>query len=395
MRFKVEGAWPTNCSTLRQYTGSEVNWSQAITAHRERSVPGLGRRMSGTPMARDSWTLMVATLSLFPSPPRPENPPLEEQASAEDEPKIVPRAAVVDFVDIDVLAEHGNNEGDRGDESMPQPEPESRYLSLRISGLFDAVGSGSATRKRQEEKKTASQPSHFSHLTSSQAQPAAAPRGCAFFGPCACPAARRRPTFPRAIPQDMPEVKALSLWNILLFLRASGRQEISEGQSGMIAWRRPLEVNMRIFGRALSQGSYIIESGGARTAYTVEKRKTGFKVTGKAQGRLGRIEVFRGRAPREFLLNNWQSWGPFQKMRPGERHPGIKEVMRTYSQYVFTPVPEVFSKGLVSDYFIAWPGHLMGFLRSRLAHPSFPPPGDGAGGYLEYFDTPFDEATPL
>src|SRR4030065_566953 len=114
--------------------------------------------MSGTPMARDSWTLMVAPLSLFPSPPRPENSPLEEQARAEDEPKIVPRAAVVDFVDIDVLAVHGNNEGDRGDESMPQPEPESRYLSLRISGLFDAVGSGSATRKRQEEQTTASQP---------------------------------------------------------------------------------------------------------------------------------------------------------------------------------------------------------------------------------------------
>jgi len=193
----------------------------------------------------------------------------------------------------------------------------------------------------------------------------------------------------------MPEVKALFLWNILLFLRASGRQEISEGQSGMIAWGRSLEVNMRIFGRALSQGTYTIESGGARTEYTVEKRKTGFKVTGKARGRLGRIEVFRGRAPREFLLNNWQSWGPFQKMRPGERHPDIEKVMRKYSRYVFTPVPEVFSKGLVSDYFIAWPGQLAGFLSSRLAHPYFAIEGDELAGYLEYFDTLFDEPIPL
>jgi len=59
-------------------------------------------------------------------------------------------------------------------------------------------------------------------------------------------------------------------------------------------------------------------------------------------------------------------------MRPGERHPGIDEVMQNYSRYVFTPVPEVFSKGLVSDYFIAWRGYLAGFLSSRFAHRTSP-----------------------
>jgi alpha-galactosidase len=154
-------------------------------------------------------------------------------------------------------------------------------------------------------------------------------------------------------------------------------------------------VNLRIFGRDLSQGSRILESGGARVEYTIERRKAGFMVTGIARGRLGRIEVLRGRAPQEFLLNNWQSWGPFQKMRPGERHPGIDEVMRRYSQYVFTPVPEVFSKRLVSDYFSAWPGQLAGFLSSRYAHPFFALEGDELVGYLDYFDTRFDEPIPL
>jgi alpha-galactosidase len=132
-----------------------------------------------------------------------------------------------------------------------------------------------------------------------------------------------------------------------------------------------------------------------RIEYTVEKCSGGFKVTGTARGRLGRIEVCRGRAPQEFLLNNWQSWGPLQKMRPGEKHQGIEDIMARYSPFVFTPIPEVFRKNLVSDYFIAWPGFLAGFLSSRAAHPYFVIEGDEVAGYLEYFDTVFDEPIPL
>jgi alpha-galactosidase len=61
--------------------------------------------------------------------------------------------------------------------------------------------------------------------------------------------------------------------------------------------------------------------------------------------------------------------------------------MKKYSPYVFTPVPEIFQKNLVSDYFIAWPGQVTGFLRSRVAHPFFAVEGDEIVGYLEYFDT--------
>src|SRR4030067_2853399 len=74
---------------------------------------------------------------------------------------------------------------------------------------------------------------------------------------------------------------------------------------------------VQIFGGDFAEGRRIFSSKGTNVEYTVEKCRTGFKVTGKARGRLGRIEGFRGTAPRGFLLNNWQSWGPPQKKRRG------------------------------------------------------------------------------
>jgi alpha-galactosidase len=152
---------------------------------------------------------------------------------------------------------------------------------------------------------------------------------------------------------------------------------------------------VQIFGKKLAWGRHIFSTEGTKIDYTVEKCAAGFKVTGKARGRLDRIEAFRTWAPREFLLNNWQSWGPLQKMRPDEKHAGIEEVMRTYSPYVFTPIPEDFKKGLVSDYFAAWPGGLVGFLASRIAHPFFTIEGNELVGWLEYFDTVFEAPVQL
>ena len=82
-------------------------------------------------------------------------------------------------------------------------------------------------------------------------------------------------------------------------------------------------------------------------------------------------------------------------MRPAERHAGIEEVRRKYSPYVFTPIPAAFEKNLVSDYFIAWPGCLAGFLSSRVGHPYFAIEGDDLVGCLEYFDTVFEEPIAL
>jgi len=152
---------------------------------------------------------------------------------------------------------------------------------------------------------------------------------------------------------------------------------------------------IRIFGRSLSEGARSCRIQKAKIEYSVRKAGAGFVIKGKARGRLGRVEVFRGRAPREFLLNNWQSWGPCKKVRLGERHQGIEEVMRKYSPFVFTPNPDLFRKALVSDYFVAWPGNLAGFLSSHYAHPFFIIEGDELVGYLDYFDTFFEEPIPL
>ena len=153
--------------------------------------------------------------------------------------------------------------------------------------------------------------------------------------------------------------------------------------------------DMEIFGRKMTPGRAVYDDGQVRIDAVVEKVRDGYKVTGTVRGRAGRIEVFRSPAPQDFLMNNWQSWGPMQKMSPGARLAGIEERMANYSRYVFTPVPEVFAGHLVSDYFVAWAGGLAGFLTSKVAHPYFLIESGGIAGYLEYFGTTLDEAVDL
>jgi alpha-galactosidase len=152
---------------------------------------------------------------------------------------------------------------------------------------------------------------------------------------------------------------------------------------------------MKIFGRNITIGSAVYDDGRTRVEAAVEKIKGGHKITGTVKGRPGRIEIYRAVAPKEFLVNNWQSWGPMQKMRPGQKFEGAEERMSGQGRYVFTPVPDVFSAHLVSDYFVAWRGGLAGFLTSKIAHPYFVVDSGDLVGYLEYFDTLFEDPVPL
>jgi len=152
---------------------------------------------------------------------------------------------------------------------------------------------------------------------------------------------------------------------------------------------------MKIFGKTIAAGPAVYDDGRVRIDAVVEKIKTGYKVSGTIKGRAGRVEIYRGAAPREFLMNNWQSWGPTQKMAAGQKLDGIEERMANYSRYVFTPVPDVFLGRLVSDYFIAWDGGVAGFLTSKIAHPYFAVESGEIAGYLEYFGTPLDDPVPL
>lgn len=152
---------------------------------------------------------------------------------------------------------------------------------------------------------------------------------------------------------------------------------------------------MRFFGRPPAEGTIAVESGCARVEARIEKIKGGLKVGGTVRGRAGTVEICRFTAPPEFLANNWQSWGPMQKMAAGERFRGLAERMEKQGRFVFTPIPETALATLVSDHFIAWEGGMAGFLSSKIGHPYFAVEGDEIAGYIEYFDTAFEDAVAL
>jgi alpha-galactosidase len=152
---------------------------------------------------------------------------------------------------------------------------------------------------------------------------------------------------------------------------------------------------MLIFGKPLAAGALRFDDGRFRVEAEINPMAGGFLVRGTIRGRGGWIEIFRAPAPGRFLLNNWQSWGPTQMATPDFRFPGLAERMAQYSRYVFTPIPDVFGRTLVSDYFAAWEDGLAGFLSSRIAHPYFEVEGGDLVGYLEYFDVPFGDPVPL
>jgi alpha-galactosidase len=152
---------------------------------------------------------------------------------------------------------------------------------------------------------------------------------------------------------------------------------------------------MKIFGNTLSEGRHACRRGDAWIDYTVEGVESGYLVRGSLRGSGGTLEVFRTQAPGEFLVNNWQSWGPMMKMTPGSRIAGMEDVTKNSSPYVMTPIPGMAAKNLLSDYFLAWAGGLTGFLSSRIAHPAVAVEGGEIAGYLEYFGENFREPVPL
>ncbi|MDP2914383.1 MAG: alpha-galactosidase [Candidatus Aminicenantes bacterium] len=152
---------------------------------------------------------------------------------------------------------------------------------------------------------------------------------------------------------------------------------------------------MKIFGRNLTAGAVVYDDGRTRVEAVVESIKGGHKITGTVRGRPGTINIFRAPAPQEFLANNWQSWGPIQRMTAGQRFEGLEERMKNQGRCVFTPIPEIAQRRLVSDYFVAWEGGLAGFLTSKVAHPYFVIEDGEVAGYLEYFDTPLEDPAPL
>ena len=152
---------------------------------------------------------------------------------------------------------------------------------------------------------------------------------------------------------------------------------------------------MNIFGKPLARRPFDFNDGRIKVTGAIEKIQNGYKITGSIKGRAGRVEIFRGPAATELLLNNWQSWGPMQKMAPGQKQEGLEERKAKQGRYVFNPFPDTILSHLVSDYFLAWESAVAGFLTSKVAHPYFLIENDQLVGCLEYFDTLFSEPVPL
>ena len=154
-------------------------------------------------------------------------------------------------------------------------------------------------------------------------------------------------------------------------------------------------MDIKIFGKKPAEGRGRCDVGKARLEYGIEKIAGGLMVIGTVRGGPGRFEIVRMPAPREFLLNNWQSWGPTQKVSRDQRFPELEAIHRDYSPFVFSPVPDLMLRGPVSDYFAAGESFLAGFLASRVAHPFFVVEGGDLVGYLDYFDFRADQPVAL
>lgn len=128
---------------------------------------------------------------------------------------------------------------------------------------------------------------------------------------------------------------------------------------------------MNLFGRPIRSGTYRHRVDGMDVEYRVNAIAGGYKVTGTVRGRLGRLEILRAPAESAHLVNNWQSWGPMCWLNQGERYPGADFMLERGNSALFTPVPDLFSRLPVSDYFLAAEDILFGFLSSRIGHPFF------------------------
>lgn len=154
-------------------------------------------------------------------------------------------------------------------------------------------------------------------------------------------------------------------------------------------------MTTQILGKPARPGRIVRRFAHARLEAVIEPTPGGLVVRGTVSGRPGRIEVFRSPAPAEFLLNNWQSWGPMETATPATRFPELEAIVRDYSPWLFSPLGAEILRGPVSDHVAAWDGGLAGFLASRTGHSFFTVEGEDLVGWIEYFDAEFEEPVAL
>lgn len=74
----------------------------------------------------------------------------ESTACSQQKSEVVPSAAVVHFVEVNVVRKQRGDEGDRTDEAVPQAEPESGDATVGSSGVSDRIGSSRTTSQHDD-----------------------------------------------------------------------------------------------------------------------------------------------------------------------------------------------------------------------------------------------------
>jgi alpha-galactosidase len=153
--------------------------------------------------------------------------------------------------------------------------------------------------------------------------------------------------------------------------------------------------DIKLFGTKIAAGVFRHEEAGLRFDYQVEPLDAGWLVRGSVKGTGGRVAVVELPAADPCLVHNWQSWGPVDWRAPGSSFEKLDVVFEQGRQNLFTPVPDVFRRSLVSDYLWASRSFLAGWLSSGLAHPYFVVGAGTVTGYLDFFGAPLAEGTRL
>ena len=87
----------------------------------------------------------------------------EQNPGAEYETEVVPATVVVNLVEVHIVREERDDEGDWRDHSMPQTEPEASDASVRGGDMRGGVGTGDTTRQEQSAQEYQAQQVRFLH----------------------------------------------------------------------------------------------------------------------------------------------------------------------------------------------------------------------------------------
>ena len=96
-------------------------------------------------------------------PPRRCSASSERATGPEQEPEVVPAAAIVNLVEAHIVQEERDNECDRRDHPVPQTEPEASDAPIRGGDMRGGVWTSSATRQEQGAQEQQTEQVRFLH----------------------------------------------------------------------------------------------------------------------------------------------------------------------------------------------------------------------------------------